>query len=70
MSLVRTGSIKNLSIALEAISRIVQAEDAHYRITKLLDYHLNKAEEERRTEENPLPTTEPPSIDTNDDIPF
>jgi hypothetical protein len=60
-------AIKNLAIALEALSRIHGVATAYYRVESLLDQEINQA-----TLENGEPRT-PPSptpVNLDDDIPF
>jgi len=64
-----TNDIKNLSIALEALSRINAAEEPFNRVARLLDEALALKEEEHQQERDrrDLHKGRP---DPNDDIPF
>ncbi len=63
-----TARIKNLSIALEALSRVNHpaAEDAFDRVWALLKSDL--IEEARK--EKGLPSARPARVETDDEIPF
>lgn len=61
--------IKNLSIALEAVSRIVGCTTAHLHIENLLQEEIRKFREEQE-KENQWPQRGPTKSTTDDDIPF
>lgn len=76
--MLTTTDIKNLSIALEALSRTPKVEDLSLRIQSLLDEAITKTEErEAEKQAVPYPITPPqrptpkaaPNI-LGDDIPF
>jgi hypothetical protein len=64
---INTTAIKNLSIALEALSRINAATTLYYRVESLLAKEINQA-----TLESEEPRTPPQAAPRNpdDDIPF
>jgi hypothetical protein len=59
-------AIKNLAIALEALSRINAATTLYYRVESLLEKEINRATLENEEPRTPPPA--PPNLD--DEIPF
>jgi hypothetical protein len=71
--MLTTTDIKNLSIALEALSRIPRVEDLSLRIQSLLDQAIAKTEEreeEKRIKTPPHALYPKPATPIDDDIPF
>ena len=70
--MLTTTDIKNLSIALEALSRIPRIEDLALRVQSLLDEAITKTEYERygKPVYPASPPPRAPAQSTEDDIPF
>lgn len=61
-------AIKNLAIALEALSRINAATTLYYRVETLLTHEVDKATLEN--DKTRTPKAPPPRNSDDDDIPF
>ena len=64
----QTSMIKDLSIALEALTRVQNVEDEFERVRDLLKDAIRTQEEENT--KTYLATRAPTQVRTNDDIPF